>query len=239
MTASATGWYGKLPALGDFASRRLPPGFISAWDDWLQRSLAASRRVLGERWLDRYLQSPVWRFLLGPGTCGDGAWAGVLMPSTDRVGRYFPLTIAAPVPWQGDALAQLVAAQAWFDTIEQAALSVLDVHFTPDALDRALPPHPPISGAVLPDEDAAALGEGLKRWWLAAGETSFDGVAPVGRGTLDLLTGAVMHAASSLMAGRTLWWHMQAGQPGRLFGTVALPGEMQFVSLLDDVTAIP
>ena len=29
------GWFGKLPGLGDFASRRLPDTFVAAWDRWL------------------------------------------------------------------------------------------------------------------------------------------------------------------------------------------------------------
>src|SRR5512139_3843786 len=95
---SMPGWYGKIPNLGDFASRRLPSRFIVAWDDWLQRALASSRAQLGGQWLDLYLTSPVWRFLLMPGVCGSAAWAGVLMPSVDRVGRYFPLTIALELP---------------------------------------------------------------------------------------------------------------------------------------------
>jgi hypothetical protein len=35
--------------------------------------------------------------VLAPGVVGPQAWAGVLMPSCDRVGRYFPLTIAQPL----------------------------------------------------------------------------------------------------------------------------------------------
>ncbi|MCK7582565.1 MAG: TagF domain-containing protein [Chromatiales bacterium] len=36
----------------------------SPWDDWLQRALAGSRGALGESWLDLYLTSPLWRFIL-------------------------------------------------------------------------------------------------------------------------------------------------------------------------------
>lgn len=92
------GFYGKLPALGDFVSRRLPRQFIEPWDQWLQSAIAASREQLGSDWLDVYLTSPIWRFGLGAGVCGTGAWAGVLMPSVDKVGRYYPLTLAVPVP---------------------------------------------------------------------------------------------------------------------------------------------
>ena len=92
--ALAAGWYGKIPALGDFASRRLSTEFISTWDSWLQHSMAASRATLGERWLDIYLTSPIWRFALMPETVDASAWAGLLMPSVDKVGRHFPLTFA-------------------------------------------------------------------------------------------------------------------------------------------------
>ena len=49
--AALPGWYGKMPNLGDFASRRLPSRFIVPWDDWLQRSLTGSRALMGESWL--------------------------------------------------------------------------------------------------------------------------------------------------------------------------------------------
>ena len=96
--ASATpGWYGKLPTLGDFASRRLDGDFIDPWDRWLGEGLAAQREQLGAGWLDAYLGSPVWRFVLMPGVlpgpAGAAVLAGVLMPSVDKVGRYFPLTL--------------------------------------------------------------------------------------------------------------------------------------------------
>ena len=98
VAGSATGFFGKLPALGDFVERALPAEFVTPWDAWLQRAIAASRASLGEQWLDIYLTSPLWRFVLGAGPCGARAWAGVMMPSVDRVGRYFPLTVAAPLP---------------------------------------------------------------------------------------------------------------------------------------------
>ena len=62
-----TGWYGKLPSLGDFASRRLAPAFVEPWDDWLARGLAAWREQAPDGWLEGYLASPSWRFVLMPG----------------------------------------------------------------------------------------------------------------------------------------------------------------------------
>ena len=93
----AAGFYGKLPSHGDFVSRRLPREFLDVWDSWLQQAVAESKARLGSDWLDAYLNSPIWRFALMPGICGDQAYLGLMMPSIDRVGRYFPLTVAAPL----------------------------------------------------------------------------------------------------------------------------------------------
>ena len=60
--AMAAGFYGKVPALGDFVGRGLPASFVDPFDLWLRAGLAASRARLGESWRDRYLTSPLWRF---------------------------------------------------------------------------------------------------------------------------------------------------------------------------------
>ena len=41
---AAPGWHGKLPTLGDFASRRLEAPFIEAWDGWLAAGMLALAR---------------------------------------------------------------------------------------------------------------------------------------------------------------------------------------------------
>src|SRR5262245_48363546 len=96
------GWYGKLPSLGDFAQRRLPPDFVEAWDQWLAHELAAWQGADPAGWLERYLASTSWRFLLLPGSVpgwpSSDTVAGVLMPSVDSVGRYFPFTLAWVLP---------------------------------------------------------------------------------------------------------------------------------------------
>jgi type VI secretion system protein ImpM len=119
--------YGKLPCFGDFVVRRLPGEFTDVWDGWLQRGMAGLRDRLGGRWLEFYRVAPVWRFLLTPGIAGNSGWAGVLTPSVDRVGRYFPLTLAAPVSASMDAPASLIGMTGWFDSIEPLARRALTV----------------------------------------------------------------------------------------------------------------
>jgi type VI secretion system protein ImpM len=122
------GWFGKLPGMGDFAHRRLPEAFRAVWDQWLQRGMARLRDRHAD-WTERYLEAPIWCFALGRQVAGEQAWIGVLMPSVDGVGRYFPFALAmeldASVPGQlrGEALA---AALQWWAHATQAALEGLD-----------------------------------------------------------------------------------------------------------------
>ena len=81
MIAAATpGWFGKLPSLGDFASRRVDVDFMEAWDGWLAQGLAGWQARDGDAWLTDYLNGPSWRFVLMPGTlpgeCGAHAVFG-------------------------------------------------------------------------------------------------------------------------------------------------------------------
>lgn len=125
---SAPGFYGKIPNLGDFISRRLPRSFVEPWDQWLQHGISRSREQLGSQWLEAYLVSPVWRFALGAGICGSEVWVGVLMPSVDRVGRYFPLTLATALPDDTnlfDLAGGQFGARSWYEQAESLVLSVL------------------------------------------------------------------------------------------------------------------
>src|ERR1051325_6339290 len=89
--AEGAGFFGKLPSHGDFISRRLPPSFREAWAAWLAASLERSREMLGEAWLEAYLSSPIWCFAGSIGCVGGQSFAGVLMPSLDRVRGDLPL----------------------------------------------------------------------------------------------------------------------------------------------------
>ena len=95
--ARGAGFYGKLPSRGDFVKRNLPRAFVTPLDDWLQHALLASREALQENWLNCYLHCPIWHFVVPGGVFGESGWCGTMMPSVDRVNRYFPLVIAAPI----------------------------------------------------------------------------------------------------------------------------------------------
>ncbi len=134
-----TAFYGKLPAKGDFLSRNLPRDFIETWDGWLQAGMHESRDALGPEWLETYLTSPLWRFALPPGACGRAAYAGVFMPSMDRVGRYFPMAVLRRLPGQAVPAAIALGNTAWFESVEAQLLVALDEEtLDVDAFDRSL-----------------------------------------------------------------------------------------------------
>lgn len=131
------GYYGKVPTHGDFVTRGLPRSFIEPWDLWLQEAILTSRQQLGENWLNHYLTSPLYHFALSPGICGNSGWMGVLMPSVDRIGRYYPMTIAL----MNDAEMNPFSAMqktAWFSQIEEIALSCLKDGYDLDEFNQAI-----------------------------------------------------------------------------------------------------
>lgn len=134
-----TALYGKLPAKGDFLSRNLPREFIDTWDEWLQGGMNASRQALGDGWLEIYLTSPLWRFVLPAGACGLNAWCGVVMPSMDKVGRYFPMAVFRKLSPGVSPLCVAVQNDHWFESVESILLNALDNQsLDVDEFDRAI-----------------------------------------------------------------------------------------------------
>lgn len=117
------GYFGKVPARGDFIQANLPSDFVTGWNEWLQAVIAVSKEQQEERWLDLYLTSPIWHFALSPGVCSETAIIGTLMPSVDQVGRHFYFTIAKPV---GGCPISYWTERAWCQSAEEKVLRVLD-----------------------------------------------------------------------------------------------------------------
>lgn len=137
--AFSAGWYGKIPGTGDFIARRVPSAFSEGWDRWQQVAIAGSRERLGSHWRDHFLSMPVWRFVLSPGMLTANAWAGIMAPSVDAVGRYFPLAVASALPSSSlDLVRTLFAAEAWFDEIESIALNAIAPAADSSAIDAAI-----------------------------------------------------------------------------------------------------
>ena len=203
-TSVVPGWYGKIPALGDFASRRLPTRFISQWDTWLQHGIATSRAQLAERWLDLYLTSPIWRFALLPGVCGEHTWAGVLMPSVDKVGRHFPLTLAVALA-PPVSIASVFAAHDWYAAIERVALAALRLDGSLDDLEQDLALHPfPLNPTPATAEQPES--QSLAQWWQSPIAEPL--ALPLnGAAHVEELVSATMRSLfAAASQGKSVWW---------------------------------
>ena len=216
--SSIPGWYGKLPSLGDFASRRLPVEFVKAWDTWLQDVLQASREALGEAWFDAYLTMPIWRFVLLPGLVTQSGWAGVLMPSVDRVGRHFPLTVAVELPSHEVAAHAVFEGAGWFAGLEDAALAVLDPTRSVDDLDEAL------AHCALPAPPAAAPEAAIRPLRALPSVEAFGSIAE----------GEALRAWSESTGWRALWWTRgRVDGDSLMLGCAGLPAAEEFGWLLE------
>ncbi|SAK89924.1 hypothetical protein AWB80_06350 [Caballeronia pedi] len=189
--ATIAGWYGKLPSLGDFAARRLSDAFVAPWDAWLAQRVAETQHALGDAWLSLYLTCPVWRFFAMPGaiapTLGT-CWTGVVMASVDRVGRHFPLTVAASLPAAPSTGGEVAALWQWLSAIEGVALAALDFDHSIERLDAqlaALPVPQPVRAAtraaVLQEpwivQSAASLPDALARTLAPVWQTEVYGMS--------------------------------------------------------------
>ena len=137
------GAFGKMPSVGDFFRINMPGGFVRLWDGWLQQVLLAGQSAYGTAFDRSYMSAPIWRFSLPAGLAGPEKLTGVLMPSVDRVGRRFPLTLVAPLATPGPAALDHFTDTKLFEQLEAIALDALEDSMTQDKLSAAL-------GAVQP-----------------------------------------------------------------------------------------
>ena len=195
-----TGWYGKLPAIGDFASRRLDDSFVRVWDDWLQRAVTASKSALHETWLDVYLSSPIWNFAIFPNVLhADNAYAGCLMSSADRVGRYFPLTTCIEVSYPQVLADELASGTPWYRGLNDIMVSALDPNTSVEEFDTRLTAHS-LNDSGLATDGGYGMAPALVA---ASGSSPAGGVAA----ELSRLLPATQRAfLLQALNGKCLWW---------------------------------
>jgi len=138
LETGSIGVFGKLPAHGDFVQRNLSAGFINVWDEWLQHFISGTKEQLGENWLDVYLTSPLWRFVFSAGVIDENNWTGIMIPSVDRVGRYYPFSIVRKLQQTVNPYEFIQHHNNWYSEIEALALDALDGQILIDDLMKEL-----------------------------------------------------------------------------------------------------
>jgi len=206
---------------------------------WLGTGLAAQRQAMGEAWLDGYLNSPAWRFVLMPGAASPAqtqAMAGVLMASVDRVGRYFPLTLAAPLPVLPGSAAELEALLGWLHRLEDVAVDAVQDDWTIEQLEDVLGQlAPPV---VVAQEGSDALAAARQAFVAAMSAPGFVAVGGVGsRAGLAQLIAESLAGRGAEPAWlrdarrRAIWLADIPGQP-KLLVSLGLPGAELFAQML-------
>ncbi|MCX7514342.1 type VI secretion system-associated protein TagF [Frateuria sp. STR12] len=224
------GFFGKLPGAGDFVQRRLPASFVERWDPHFEQAVHASREALDGDWAQAYRTSPSWRFVLAPQVCGEGAWAGVFGPAEDRVGRSFPMVLAAPL-----AATQVVPllrdGAGWFDALARVHTegqrgAPVDAEGY-DALVAALPD--PGMLALMPADPSAGLDFSRASHWRL----------PLPARAIDTVALAALWQRLTGQGGPwCLWWSEGAGRvPPGILATRGLPAPEAYAGFLDAACA--
>jgi type VI secretion system protein ImpM len=166
LSGAIVGFHGKLPVRGDFVRAGLPASFITPWDGWMARVLGGSQLALGEGWRPAWFEAPIWRFALSAGVCGPHGALGLFLPSVDRAGRAYPLTLAMLVEGAGaSALAR--AGDDFLAAAELAGLEALEHDMEPATLaERMRDAVGATTGAPGP---APPAEEGPTLWWTQGG----------------------------------------------------------------------
>ena len=184
----------------------MPAELAEPLDAWLAPALAASREAAGRGLARRLPDRPglalrARRRLLRP-----GGRAGIWLPSVDRVGRYFPCSLVAPLAARRRRSRCPGRRSAWYDRVEELALAVLEDQSEPASSSKSTwtssrAPDLPEAGR-LPWRLPFATRGG---WQLAA-------LAPIG----------------------SLWWGDGSPRvPASLLACAGLPPPAAFAAMLD------
>ncbi len=136
--AFGPGYFGKLPARGDYLARGLPPTFLDPWENWLHGVWHSGHQRFGEVWSPLIADGPAWRFVLDEDVCGPDAVAGLLIPSCDKLGRVFPLSLAAAIPGRSDPAALPITASDWYGRAEDLLRKALTPDFNLESFEKRL-----------------------------------------------------------------------------------------------------
>lgn len=134
--------YGKLPVSGDFVHRGMARPLLLRLDNWLQDGISAMQRLHGQEWLSHYLVAPIWSFAVPAGMWAEERLVGAMVPSVDRVGRYFPFVILHPLPASWRMVDCLPPGSQWLPLVGATLIRALHLGLSVDQVMTELSPIP-------------------------------------------------------------------------------------------------
>jgi type VI secretion system protein ImpM len=134
---------------------------------------------------------------------------GVLMPSIDRVGRYFPLTVAQTLDIDQSLAAVIGSPELWFEQVEALMLSTLEENADFSAFDHSVS-----ALGFLPTTDREPASRFTKRTELNDSEIRLRALADM------------------TCEGSSLWWEKGSARASGLTRYQGLPDAAKFASFL-------
>ncbi|MBX2809963.1 MAG: type VI secretion system-associated protein TagF [Cellvibrionaceae bacterium] len=218
------GLFGKAPQKSDFICHNLPESFTEYWHAWLQSSLSISQEQLGGQWLGHYLISPIWHFAIMPSIAYKQAVVGVMIPSVDEVGRYFPITIAHMGNY--NVWSAYLQGEYWYKDIEKVALMTLADEVTYNTLIAELEALPIPELDPLPDYQTVSAPHAYK------GNQHFEQTK--GMTNSDLAVSLLPKLYDQQLGRHSLWWTKGSETvPSCLAVSNNIPDPGQFAAMLD------
>ncbi|WP_429618188.1 type VI secretion system-associated protein TagF [Serratia sp. 2723] len=157
---TSIGWYGKIPAEGDFLRRRLPNEVINHWAHWFHGGLLNLQQELPENRQHPFGLAPVWNFVIPAPLGNQYVQMGCLLPAHDRVGRYYPVCAMRLWHLNDWHKQQLNIAAHWYHQLGDTLLRGVRNGFSAEQIDHALLALPalPIPVAVAESDILSIIG---------------------------------------------------------------------------------
>ncbi|MEO7092717.1 MAG: type VI secretion system-associated protein TagF [Polyangiales bacterium] len=128
MTALVSG-FGKVPRMGDFVRVRANAEPTASFEAWIQEAMAYGEAKRRDDWPAIYGNGAIHAFVYRPPKKAKtpSVLAGVFRPSSDAVGRRFPLVVGAPLAEQTVAPGPHLLPLVLGDFFEQATSQLMTV----------------------------------------------------------------------------------------------------------------
>ncbi len=158
--AGRHGWYGKIPAAGDFLHRGLARELTAWWDRWAQHGLGALRQLPADAQRE-FGAAPLWNFAIPAGPGAGTVQLGCVAASRDRVGRAYPLWAIWETEVQHYDPRLLAQAGDYYRLSGSALLGALRHGSGAEQLERALAPAAASLRASSQDATARTAGNDI------------------------------------------------------------------------------
>lgn len=132
----AVGWYGKMPAAGDFVRRRLGSEVVNWWHRWLEQALPQLKREPSSQQV--YFHAPIWNFALPASHGSSMVQLGCIAPSRDRVGRLYPLLVSLYVPTVYYNPQLIIGSARFYQLAAQSLLRAVSLGCSAEQFDASL-----------------------------------------------------------------------------------------------------